>query len=35
MKEETMEHIKNLKVQSTNVGVDEDEIDDLINKISD
>ena len=30
-----MEHIKNLKAQGTNVGVDEDKINDLINKISD
>ena len=30
-----MEHIKNLKVQGINVKVDEDEINDLINKISD
>ena len=35
MKEEIMEHIKNLKAQGTNVGVDEDKINDLINKISD
>ena len=30
-----MEHVKNLKAQGTNVGVDEDKINDLINKISD
>ena len=35
MKEEITEHIKNLKAQGTNVGVDEDKINDLINKISD
>ena len=35
MKEEIMEHIKKLKAQGTNVGVDEDKINDLINKISD
>ena len=35
MEEEIMEHIKNLKAQGTNVGVDEDKINDLINKISD
>ena len=35
MKEEIMEHIKNLKVQGINVMVDEDQINDLINKISD
>ena len=35
MKEKIMKHIKNLKVQDTNVGVDEDKINDLINKISD
>ena len=35
MKEEIMEHIKNLKAQGTNVGVGEDKINDLINKISD
>ena len=34
MKEEIREHIKNLKAQGTNVGVDEDQINDLINKIS-
>ena len=35
MKEEIMKHRKNLKVQGNNVGVDEDKINDLINKISD
>ena len=35
MKEEIMEHIKNLKAQGINVRVDEDQINDLINKISD
>ena len=35
MKEEIMEHIKNLKAQGFNVMVDEDQINDLINKISD
>ena len=30
-----MEHIKNLKEQGINVIVDEDQINDLINKISD
>ena len=35
MKEEIMEHIKNLKAQGINVKVDEDQINDLINKISD
>ena len=35
MKEEIMEHIKNLKAQDTNVWVDEDKINDFINKISD
>ena len=35
MKEQIMEHIKNLKAQGTNVGVDENKINDLINKISD
>ena len=35
MKEEIMEHIKNLKAQGTNVMADEDQINDLINKISD
>ena len=34
MKEEIMEHIKNLKAQGINVKVDEDQINDLINKIS-
>ena len=35
MKEEIMEHIKNLKEQGINVIVNEDQINDLINKISD
>ena len=35
MKEEIMEHIKNLKEQDINGRVDEDQINDLINKISD
>ena len=35
MKEEIMEHIKNLKEQVINVRVDEDQINDLINKIYD
>ena len=35
MKEEIMEHIKNLKEQGINVMVDEYQINDLINKISD
>ena len=35
MKEEIMDHIKNLKAQGINVMVDEDQINDLINKISD
>ena len=35
MKEEIMEHIKNLKEQGINVRVDQDQINDLINKISD
>ena len=34
MKEEIMEHLKNLKAQGTNVGVDEDKINHLINKRS-
>ena len=34
-KEEIMEHIKNLKAQGINVMVDEDQINDLINKMSD
>ena len=33
MKEEIMEHIKKLKEQGINVRVDEDQINDLINKI--
>ena len=35
MKEEIMEHIKNLKARGINVMADEDQINDLINKISD
>ena len=35
MKEEIKEHIKNLKEQGIIVIVDEDQINDLINKISD
>ena len=35
MKKEIMEHTKNLKVQGIKVNVDEDQINDLINKISD
>ena len=35
MKEEIMEHIKNLKEQGINVRVDEDQINDLITKTSD
>ena len=35
MKEEIIEHIKNLKEQGINVRVDENQINDLINKISD
>ena len=35
MKEEIIEHIKNLKKQGINVKVDEDQINDLINKTSD
>ena len=35
MKEEIMEHIKSLKAQGINVMVDEDQINDLINKIFD
>ena len=35
MKEEIMEHIKNLKAHGINVKVDENQINDLINKISD
>ena len=34
MKEEIMEHIKNLKAQDINIRVDEDQVNDLINKIS-
>ena len=35
MKEEIMEHIKNLKKQGINIRVDEDQIKDFINKIFD
>ena len=35
MKEEIMERIKNIKAQGTNVMVDKDQINDMINKISD
>ena len=35
MKEEIMEHIKNLQEQGIDVRIDEDQINDLINKISD
>ena len=35
MKKEIREHIKKLKVQGINVKIDEDQINDLINKISD
>ena len=35
MKEEIIDHIKNLKKQGINVRVDEDQINGLINKISD
>ena len=35
MKKESIEHVKNLKDQGTNVKVDEDQINDLINKIFD
>ena len=35
MKEEIMEHIKNLKAQGINVIDHEDQINDLVNKISD
>ena len=35
MEEEIIDHIKNLKAQEINVKVDEDQINDLINKISD
>ena len=33
MKKEIIEHVKNLKEQGTDVKVDEDQINDLINKI--
>ena len=35
MKEEIMERVKNLKTQGINVRIDEDQINDLISKISD
>ena len=35
MKKEIIEHVKNLKDQGANVKVDEDQINDLINKIFD
>ena len=35
MKKEIIGHVKNLKDQGANVKVDEDQIDDLINKIFD
>ena len=35
MKKEIIEHVKNLKEQDANVKVDEDQINDLINKIFD
>ena len=35
MKKEIIEHIKNLKEQDPDVKVDEDQINDLINKIFD
>ena len=35
MKKELMEHVKNFNEQGANVKVDEDQIDDLINKIFD
>ena len=35
MKEEIIDHIKNFETQSINVRVDEDQINDLIDKISD
>ena len=35
MKEEIMDHINNLKEQGINVRVDEDQINDLINRIFD
>ena len=35
MKEEIIEHVKNLKEQGINVKFDEDQINDLINKIFD
>ena len=35
MKKEIIEHVKNLKEQGANVKVDEDQINDLINKIFD
>ena len=35
MKKEIIEHVKNLKEQGADVKVDEDQINDLINKIFD
>ena len=35
MKKEIIEHIKNLKEQGTNVKIDEDQINNLVNKIFD
>ena len=35
MKKEIIDHVKNLKDQGANVKVNEDQIDDLINKIFD
>ena len=35
MKKEIIEHVKKLKDQDTNIKVDEDQINDLINKIFD
>ena len=35
MKKEVIEHVKNLKEQGANIKVDEDQINDLINKIFD
>ena len=35
MKKEIIEHIKNLKYQGANIKVDEDQINDLINKLFD
>ena len=35
MKKEIIEHVTNLKEQGTNIKVDEDQVNDLINKIFD